>query len=193
MAAQLNAFDAHFTGQGAKSSELTSSEMQKLASLGYVGLQKSAAGAATAATGIDPKDGIDAANKVLAAVRLLNDGKGERAAAALQPVMPALSTSYLAQYAMGAAMAQQQQYAPAIDRLHKAIELQPESAWAHYQMGLCLFKTADYKTAAVHLEIATTRLPDFSDAHALLAQAYDHLGRAGDAKRERSKAPAAKQ
>jgi Flp pilus assembly protein TadD len=56
-------------------------------------------------------------------------------------------------------------------------------------MGLSLLKTADYKTAAVHLEISATRMPDFADAHTLLAQAYDHLGRAEDARRERSKAP----
>jgi choline-sulfatase len=189
IAAQLNAFDSHFGAQGTRSSELTSTEMQKLASLGYVGLQKSASKTGTAATGIDPKDGIDAANKVFSAAALLNDGKPERAVASLQQSMSALSNSYLAQYTLGAALAQQRQYAAAIEHLHKAIELQPESFWAHYQMGLSLLKTSDYKTAAVHLEIAATRVPDFADTHTLLARAYDHLGRTEDAKRERSKAP----
>ena len=55
-------------------------------------------------------------------------------------------------------------------------------------MGACLVKTGDYKTAAVHLEIATSRLPEFGEAHTLLAQSYDHLGRAEDAKRARAKA-----
>ena len=188
IAAQLSAFDSHFTDQAGKSTELTSSEMQKLASLGYVGLQKSAAGASVAVAGIDPKDGIDTANKVFAAMALVNNGKPDGALATLQSPLPNV---YLAQYAMGAALIQQQQYAPAIEHLHKAIELQPDSAWAHYEMGLCLLKTADYKTAAVHLEIATTRLPDFAEAHGLLAQDYDHLGRAEDAKRERAKTPLA--
>ena len=189
LAAQLNAFDSHFAGQGVKSSALTSSEMRKLASLGYVGLQKPAMGAATAVAGVDPKDEIAIANKVFAALAFLNDGKPERASAILQD--PAAG-AYLAQYVSGAALAQQQQYAPAIERLHKAIELQPESVWAHYQMGLCLLKSGDYKTAAIHLEIAAARMPDFPDAHILLAQAYDHLGRADDARRERAKAPAEK-
>jgi choline-sulfatase len=183
MAAQLNSFDARFTAQVGKSSELTSSEMQKLASLGYVGLQKSSAGG-TAVTGVDPKDTIDTANKIFAAVAFLDDGKPERALATLPATLPNI---YLAQYAAGAALAQQQQYPQAVARLHQAIELQPDSAWAHYQMGLCLLKIADYKTAAVHLEIATNRLPDFAAAHDLLAQAYDHLGRAEDARRERAK------
>ena len=51
-------------------------------------------------------------------------------------------------------------------------------------MGKSLLKTGDFKTAAVHLEIAASRLPEFADAHVSLAQAYDHLGRSDEAKRE---------
>jgi choline-sulfatase len=184
MAAQLNSFDARFTAQPGKSTELTSSEMQKLASLGYVGLQKSSAGG-TAVTGVDPKDTIDTANKAFAALAFLDDGKPERALSTLPTPLPNL---YLTQYAAGLALSQQQQYSQAVDRLHQSIELQPDSAWAHYQMGVCLLKTSDYKTATIHLEIAANRLPDFTGAHDLLAQAYDHLGRAEDARRERAKA-----
>jgi predicted Zn-dependent protease len=65
--------------------------------------------------------------------------------------------------------------------------LQPDSAWAHYQMGMSLTKTGDFKTAAVHLEIASGRLPEFSASHAALAEVYEHLGRGPDAARERAK------
>jgi arylsulfatase A-like enzyme/Flp pilus assembly protein TadD len=187
MGSQLTAFTARFSGDKSASTELSSSEMQKLASLGYVGLQKSTASTAEV-KGTDPKDQIDVANKTFAGLRALSEGNPDRALAVLQPVQP-LSNIYLAQYAMGAALAQQQKFAAAIEHLHKAIELQPDSAWAHYQMGLCTLQTSDFKTAAVHLEIATSRLPDFAEAHALLAQVYDRLGRAEDAKRERAKAP----
>jgi arylsulfatase A-like enzyme/Tfp pilus assembly protein PilF len=194
IAGQLEAFDRRFSASGnaAGGSELTSSEMQKLASLGYVGLQKSASPAAIAATGIDPKDGIANANRVLFALAFLNEGKPEKAVAALQPVMAAASKMYLAQYVMGAALARQQQYKEAIERLRNAIELQPDSAWAHYEMGSCLLKSGDYKTAVIHLEIAANRLPDLADAHSLLAQSYDRLGRSDDAKRERARAAALK-
>jgi predicted Zn-dependent protease len=94
---------------------------------------------------------------------------------------------YLEQFVMGAALARQQQYPQAIEYLRRAIEVQPDSTWAHYEMGGSLLKTGDYKTALIHLEIASSRLPDFAQAHSLLAQAYEHLGRAEDAKRERSK------
>jgi len=187
IAGQLDAFDRRFSDAGntSRGSELTSSEMQKLASLGYVGLQRSTA--PMSATGVDPKDEIATANKILSALATLNEGKPERAVAILQPVLTAGPRMYLAQFVMGAALARQQQYPQAIEYLRRAIELQPDSTWAHYEMGSSLLKIGDYKTAVIHLEIASSRLPDFAEAHSLLAQAYEHLGRAEDAKRERSK------
>ncbi len=186
IAAQLDAFDRRFSGEANKSAELSSSEMQKLASLGYAGLQKSAPTAAAVA-GTDPKDKIAVANKVLAAIAL-DSSKPDRAIAALEPVVAADPNIYLAQYTLGVALAHKGQYAEAVKHLHKAIELQPDSAWGHYEIGAVLVKTGDYKTAVVHLEIATGRLPAFAPAHQALAEAYDHTGRAEDAKRERAKA-----
>src|SRR5581483_4109237 len=185
MAARLESFDRHFTASG-KSTELSSSEVQKLASLGYVGLQKSS-GNSSVVTGTDPKDTIATANKVLAAMASLADGESEKASGALQPIVTSQPNTYLAQFGLGMALAQQQQFAPAVEHLHKAIELQPDSAWAHYYMGMSLLKSGDAKTAVVHLEIATTRLPENPEAHALLAQAYEKLGRAEDAKKEKLK------
>jgi arylsulfatase A-like enzyme len=188
IAGQLEAFDSRFS-QGGKTSgsELSSSEMQKLASLGYVGLQKSA-GASTAASGTDPKDQIATANKVQSAVLQLEGGQFEKVVAALEPIVAKLPDMYLAQYALGVALHQQQRYPQAVEHLHKAIELQPDSSWAHYYMGVSLLKTGDYKTATVHLEIAAERLAKFAAAHAALAEAYEHTGRGDDGKRERAKA-----
>jgi arylsulfatase A-like enzyme len=189
MAAQLENFDRRFSGDAGKPSgaQLSSSEMQKLASLGYVGLQKSS-GASTAAIGTDPKDKIATANKTSKAARALEQGKADRAVTALTPLVSAEPGLYLAEYTLGSALAQKGQHAEAVKHLHKAIELQPDSAWAHFQMGASLLKTGDFKIAAVHLEIATTHLPSFASAHQALAEAYDHSGRPDDAKKERNKA-----
>ncbi|MGB9205097.1 MAG: sulfatase-like hydrolase/transferase [Terriglobales bacterium] len=192
MAAQLESFDRHFSGEAGKSSaELSSSEMQKLASLGYIGLQKSSP-SATAVAGTDPKDKIATANKVLEAASAGGQSNPDHTIAALTPLLTGNVSSdpnlYLAQYALGAALARKGQYAEAAKHLHKAIELQPDSAWAHYEMGASLLKTGDFKTAVVHLEIATGRLPAFAPAHLSLAEAYEHVGRTEDAKRERGKA-----
>ena len=189
IAAQLNVFDSHFGNQAGKSAEtgLTSSEMQKLASLGYVGLQKSASGVNPAATGTDPKDSIAIANKVLEALWAVDEGKAVKALPAFREALAAQPNTYLAHYGLGVALAQQRQYSEAIEHLLKAIELQPDSAWAHYWMGLSLNQTGDFKTAAIHLEIAAGRLPESADVHSQLAQAYEHLGRNDEAKRERAK------
>ena len=188
LASQLQALDSRLGNDPSKETAtgLTSSEVQKLASLGYVGLQKTGAGVNSAAEGTDPKDIISAANKTLAALRELDDGKPEKAIPALHEVLAAQPNLYLAQHAMGSALFLQQHYAEAIGFLHQAIELQPDSAFAHYAMGLSLMKTGDFKTAAVHLEIASQRLPGFTALHTALAEAYDHLGRVQDAARERA-------
>jgi arylsulfatase A-like enzyme len=190
LAAQLKAFDDHFGNEAAKSggSTLTSSEVQKLASLGYVGLQRSTSGVDAAASGMDPKVAIAIANRTLQAMLALDEGKPEKAIPEFRKVLAGQANIYLAQYGLGAALAQQQQYSEAIEHLHKAIELQPESAWAHYSMGFSLFKTGDFKTSATHLEIASARLPECGELHGLLAQVYEHLGRTQDAAREHTKA-----
>jgi tetratricopeptide (TPR) repeat protein len=188
LASQLQALDSHLGNESGKSTGpgLTSSEMQKLASLGYVGLQKGGAGINAATEGTDPKEVIAAVNKTLAAVLELDDGTPEKAIAGLRQVLAAQPNTYLAQYGMGTALVQQQQHAEAIGYLHKAIELQPDSALAHYAMGLCLMKTGDFKTSAVHLEIASGRMPGFSALHSTLAEVYEHLGRSSDAAHERA-------
>lgn len=204
IAAQLDSFDRRFTGQSGKtSSELSSSELQKLASLGYVGLQKSS-GAVAAATGIDPKDKIAEADKVIEALSYaIVPVNPDRVIAALSSAVKADPNQYLAQYALGVALAEKAScstspkgtaenakalYPEATQHLHKAIELQPDSGWVHYEIGAALMQVGDFKTAAIHLEIATTRLPNFAPALSALAQAYDKLGRNEDAKKERNKA-----
>ena len=189
MASQLQTFDSHLGNDASKSagSGLTSGEMQKLASLGYVGLQKAGAGVNAAAEGNDPEDLVSAINRTMAAILDLEDGKPEQTIVTLRLVIANQPAIYLAQYGIGAALMHQQQYDAAVPYLHKAIELEPDSAWAHYAMGISLMKTGDFKTSAVHLEIAAGRLPAFDAAHLALAETYEHLGRVQDGARERAK------
>ena len=179
---QLESFSRRVSGEASKSgSQLSSSEMQKLASLGYVGLQKEA-GPSAAATGTDPKEKAAVADKVLDADEAVRQGRPDRAIAALTQIVSAEPNLYLAECTLGVALAQKGQYAEAVKHLHKAIELRSDSAWAHYYIGSSLLKTGDYKTAAVHLEIAAGRLPGFAPARAALAEANQHLGRAKSGK-----------
>ena len=188
MASQLATFNNHFAKHAgpAEPNALSSSEMQKLASLGYIGLQRSGSWN-PAATGTDPKDTIALANEVLSAMLLVSDGKPQKAIPTLQVASAKQASSYLTQFGLGTALAQARQYPPAIEHLRKAIELQPNSAWAHYEMGASLLKKGDYQTATAHLELACARLPKFRQAHLMLAEAYEHLGRTIEAQSERGK------
>jgi arylsulfatase A-like enzyme/Tfp pilus assembly protein PilF len=187
IAAQLQAFDAHMAGSKNSTSGLSSSEAQKLASLGYVGLEHSGGAVNAASAGTDPKDEIAFANQAIAAEGALRQGKTDAASAAFEKIAAQQPNAFLPQLGLGAALAARQQYKTAIEHLHKAIELQPNSGWAHFKMGACLAKTGDFKTAAVHLELATTRLPEFSEAHRLLAESYEKLGRTREAQAERQR------
>jgi choline-sulfatase len=189
LAAQLAAFDRHFDGDPRKpaASRLTSSEMQKLASLGYIGLQHSGASSIQAIKGIDPKDALNLANQTLAALLALDDGKPEQAIPLFHSALAFRDKLYLAQYGMAVALSQEQRYADAIGYLHSAIKLQPESPWAHYEMGIALLKTGDFQTSSVHLEIALRLLPEFSSLHAALADVYEQLGKSQESTRERAK------
>jgi arylsulfatase A-like enzyme/Tfp pilus assembly protein PilF len=186
MASQLASFAGHVNG-AANSAALSSSEMQKLASLGYVGLQKSNS-AVAAAIGTDPKDTVAVSNQVIQALLNVTLGKPLQAIPILQQAAISQPNAYLPRYALGLALNLQQQYAKAIEHLRKAIELQPDSGWAHYEMGACLVKTGDFKTGVVHLELASSRLPEFRDAHVLLAQVYEHMGQTKEAQMEKDKA-----
>lgn len=189
LASQIQSFDNRFAqGASAGSSGLTSSEMQKLASLGYVGLQKQGGAQSAVVTGTDPKDVIANVNKAIAAMAAIDDGKPEKAIPVLQPLIKSEPNAYLPQFAMGMALVQQQQYAQAIPYLRKGIELQPQSGFAHFEMGVSLMKTNDFKSAVVHLEIASGRLPNFPELHSALAELYTHLGRNDDANREKTRA-----
>jgi len=190
LAAQLTGFDNHFGDQGRNTAAagLTASEVQKLASLGYVGLQKTQSSGDAAIAGTDPKNTIGIANHTIQALRVLDDGKQGKTTPSFQEILARQTNSYLAQYGLGVALARQQQYSEAIKHLHKAIELQPDSGWAHFFMGLSLFKAGDVKTSVVHLEIAAERLPQSSEVHEVSAQVYEHLGRTQDAAREQNKA-----
>ena len=174
LAAQIDSFDAHFSHDKNASTQLSSSEMQKLASLGYVGLQKSAS--TSTVEGTDPKDAISIANQTLSAMADLNRGKLDQAIAAFQQVVTKQPETYLAQFGLGKALVQKQQHTAAVEHLHKAVALQPDSTWANFEIGKALMKTGDFKTAAVHLEIAASRMPKFSEAQTLLREAHAKSG-----------------
>jgi len=80
--------------------------------------------------------------------------------------------------------AHQKQYARALQPLKKAIALDPEDMFAHYELGVALYETGDLKTAAGHFEIVASRMPKWVDARYSLGSVYARIDRVPDAGRE---------
>ena len=69
--------------------------------------------------------------------------------------------------------------------LKKALELRPNDISSLYQMAQLAAAKGDTAAAVSLLERVTTRTPEFSPAHVLLARLYYKLGRTADGQRER--------
>src|SRR5437762_637232 len=87
----------------------------------------------------------------------------------------------MAQLQLGVARCRERKYAQAIAPLRRAIELQPDAVMAHYEMGIALFETGDWKTAAGHFEIVAAKMPKFADARFSLGSVYARIDRVGEA------------
>jgi len=179
LAAQLEAFRMRVSsGAGSAGPRRIDPELaQRLGALGYV----SGVAPARVSAGIDPKDRIAVANALHDAIVAMEDGAPERAVPLLERVVRSDPQIPTAQLQLGIARARQRQYPQSIAPLRKAIELQPDSMQAHYEMGLVLFETGDWKTAAGHFEIVAAKMPKFADARFSLGSVYARIDRIDEA------------
>jgi arylsulfatase A-like enzyme len=96
-------------------------------------------------TGADPKTRIEIANLLHDAMFDVEDARYEQAipllqrALAVQPEMPVANLQY------GIAQARLKHFDLAIAPLRKAVTAQPDSGMGHYELGLALFETGDWK------------------------------------------------
>lgn len=152
---------------------------ERLAALGYVAGTSRPSGAV--ASGIDPKDKVAVANTLHDAMLAIENGETERAAPLLERVVASDPQIPVAQLQLGIARARQRNYAAAVAPLRKAIELQPDAMIAHYEMGVALFETGDWRTAAKHFEIVVSRMPKWADARFSLGSVYARIDRVPEA------------
>ena len=76
--------------------------------------------------------------------------------------------------------------AEALTPARRAVELDPQSARAHYVLGQALLETGSYQESAHELEIAKRLAPESSRIRFALSNAYKRLGRQQDSKREQA-------
>jgi choline-sulfatase len=93
-----------------------------------------------------------------------------------------------ARFSLGAVYARIDKVPRAVEELKAALELEPRHYRANLLMGRILSLQGQAGAGLPHLERAADVQPDSAEAHAFLADAYQALGRAEDAARERARA-----
>jgi choline-sulfatase len=189
ISAQMDSFDRHLETARSENQEsrLTTTDMQKLASLGYVGLESTRPKARTLLTGTDPKEHIDIANKVIDAWTSLQEGQ----AACLSCLLTAVSTEpkgFLGQWDLGEALARKKRYADSVVHLRAAIALQPNVAWLHAAMGESLLHDENLQAAAIHLQVASHLMPSSPALRMKLADVLKKLSKPDLARHDRLRA-----
>lgn len=180
ISSQIDEFVKRTSANAPQSAETTldPKEMEKLTALGYVASRRNI----TSGNGsIDPKTRIQVANDLHDANLAIEDGRGNDVIPLLERVVAGDPKIQTAQLFLGVAYTRQKNYAKALGPLRKAIELQPEAMLAQYEIGLVLFETGDWKTAATHFEICVNHNPEWEDARFSLASVYARIDRVPDA------------
>jgi choline-sulfatase len=174
---ELDQFIRRTAGAGGPAASTDPALSRRLASLGYVG----GAGSGSSASNVDPKDRIEIANTLRNAIAAVEDGAFQRAIPLLERVTANEPTIPIAQLNLGVARARQRQWKPAIDTLHKAITLDPESMLAHYELASAYYESGDLQSAAAHFGVVASRLPKWADARYSLASVYARIDRVDEA------------
>lgn len=183
LAREVDTFRSRSSAAQTGSAAVDAEQAQKLSALGYVASDKSATPSTGKTDGkaADPKDRIEIANQMHAAIMEMEDGSYQQAIPRLQEVLAGDPNMAIAQMQLGTAFARLHQFKPAIPALEKALALRPDSGMGHYELGLALFETGDWQAAAPQFEFAVKQAPKWADAHFSLGSVYARIDRVPDA------------
>jgi arylsulfatase A-like enzyme/Flp pilus assembly protein TadD len=159
-------------------------QVKKLEALGYVGSERTDPREEKNMTGADPKQKIQISNLLHDAMFLVEDARYQEAIPLLSKVLQDAPNMPVANMQYGMAQARLRHFKLAIGPLGKAVKAQPDNGMGHYELGLALFETGDWKSAAPQFEAAVTRAPKWADAHFSLASVYARIDRVPDAMNE---------
>ena len=183
MSAHLENLRKKTAGGGAAERVMDPGDQQKLQALGYVAASGAKA-PATADALPDPKDRIELANLLHAALFDVEDAKYEQAVAKLQKILAVQPDMATAALQMGTTLVTLKRYPKAVAPLRKAVALLPDSGVAHYELGVALVETKDCAKAVEQFQAALTTIPTWADAHFNLAKGYACTGKTDDAVNE---------
>ena len=195
LAGQLEAFRQKTASQrAAPKAVLDPAAQEKLGALGYMASGKDgsnkeasqvpAAGQVPAGqVTVDPKDKIEIANMIHRAEVLQQDMHFDESIVLLRQVIakePALALdSKLGEWLM-----RNQEFPEAVPVLRKALQMNPDSPMAHFQLAKSLMATGDFAAAVEELENTVAKIPNLIEAHSFLELAYARTNRVPEAIRE---------
>ncbi|HZA02603.1 MAG TPA: tetratricopeptide repeat protein, partial [Hyphomicrobiaceae bacterium] len=121
------------------------------------------------------------AEQVGRALAHLQSGRLKDAERIVKDVLRASPGHFDALHALAIIRGQQRQTNEAVKLLAKAVQVEPSSAPAHYNLGSALMILKRFDEAAVAFERAVTLRPDAAHAHESLGRARQALGRLDEA------------
>jgi arylsulfatase A-like enzyme/Tfp pilus assembly protein PilF len=187
LAAQLSKFrEDTRRSEVVPTADITPDQQAKLHALGYATSGKSVT--SSQAVGADPKDKIELANLMTEGYFAMEEFHNEEAIAKFEAVIAKDNAISGAHAALGEAWMHLGQFPKAIPPLKRAVELQPDSSYARYQLATMLIQTGDLTGAEPELKTAAAASPQSPEIWYTLGFVYFNTGRVPDAEKQLRKA-----
>jgi arylsulfatase A-like enzyme len=164
--------------------KLDPEQVEKLRALGYIASSSNEPATSAPLSGDDPKEKIEVSNLLHDAMFDVEDARYQQAIPLLERVLKEQPEMPVANMQYGMAEARLSHYDRALAPLQKAVELLPDNGMGHYELGLALFETGDWKAAAPQFEAVVKGAPRWADAHFSLAAVYARIDRVPEAMTE---------
>lgn len=159
------------SAQAAPQVKVDPSAQAKLASLGYVASENVVV-PGSSEIGADPKDKIDVANLLHRGITMRESGHFREAADAFEQVIAKDPDHRLTYKKLGECLLALEEYDKAVPILRKAVQLDPQSPMARFNLARGLMGSGDFAGAISELEFTIAKLPTFPEAHVHLEMAY---------------------
>jgi Flp pilus assembly protein TadD len=117
---------------------------------------------------------------------LLGNGDHDGAVRELQRAVSANPNDFEANLQLGALLRRDERHAESVTYLRRAIALRPQDPGARFGLGEALLSQGQLEEARRLLEAVVADVPDYTEAHVMLATCYYRLKRSDDAERHRA-------
>lgn len=117
---------------------------------------------------------------------LLGAGDHDGAIRELQRALQAHPNDFEANLQLGALLRRDERHQESVVYLRRALQLRPQDPAARFGLGAALLSQGQLEEARQLLEAAVADVPDYTEAHVMLATCYYRLKRSEDAERHRA-------